>query len=235
MVDSPLASSQNTTTSSLPSPVAQWVSAEEHRSIMEKLCTTVKQPAGKLPREQSLYLEQQLTDLMGFEVASELDGYQLPHTLGAMSALPHLKRHQQDDLAQHLLYQEAGLSDHRSSFGWFTEMGQLTAEAVAREQYYVSLQIDLLSEWGINAQALKAWYKYRKVVVINPFQERAMVAVVGDFGPGDWIQHQFGGSPEIIRQLEVWDVLSQGRVFVFFVNDPEEKVPLGLIDIRLKL
>ncbi len=216
-------------------PVVQWVSTEEHRSIMEKLCTTVKQAAGNLPREQSLYLEQQLTDLLGFEVASELDGYHLPYTLGVLSALPHLKRHPQDQIAQHDVFQEAGLSEKRSSFGWFTDMGQLTPAAVEKEKYYVSLPIELLPEWRTNSQALKSWYKYRKVVIINPMNERAVVASVGDVGPGDWMQHQFGASPEVIRQLEVWDLKSQGRVFVFFVNDPEEKVPLGFLDIHLKI
>ncbi len=218
-----------------PNQVKQWISVEEHRSIMEKLCTTVKLPAGNLPREQSLYLEQQLTDLLGFEVSSELDGYHLPHTLGALEALPHLKRHPQDTLKDHAAAQEAGISEKRSSFGWFTEMGQLTPAAIEREKYFVSLQIDLLPEWSTNSQALKTWYKYRKVVVINPFHEKAIVASVGDLGPSDWIQHQFGGSPEIIRQLAVWDTKSQGRVFVFLVNDPENKVGLGLLDLHLKI
>lgn len=235
MVDPTLPTGQTLPSQVTPNQVAEWVSIDEHRSVMEKMVSTLKLPAGNLPREQSLYLEQQITDLLGFEVTSELDGHQLPSTFGMMSALPHLKRHPQDQLEEHEQFQEAGLEERRSSLGWFTEMGQLTDTAVNREKYFVSLQIDLSPEWQLQSKQLKEWYKYRKVVVINPMVQKAAVACVGDFGPGNWIQHQFGGSPEIIRQLSVWDLASQGKVFIFLVNDVDNTLPLGVMDMSMKL
>ncbi len=235
MVDPTLPTGRNLPSQVTPNQVAQWVSIDEHRSVIEKMIATLKLPAGNLPREQSLYLEQQITDLVGFEVTSEIDGYTLPATFGLMAALPHLKRHPQDDVKAHEWFQEAGMANNRSAFGWFTEMGQLTEVAVNREKYFVSLQVDLIPEWQLQSKQLKEWYKYRKVVVINPVVQKAAVACVGDFGPGNWIQHQFGGSPEIIRQLSVWDLASQGKVFVFMVNDPENKLPYGVIDMSVKL
>jgi len=235
MVDPTLPTGQQLPSQVTPNQVAQWVTVDEHRSVIEKMIATLKLPAGNLPREQSLYLEQQLTDLLGFEVASEQDGHVLPATFGLMAALPHLKRHPQDELKSHDMAQEAGLADRRSDFGWFTEMGQLTETAVNREKYFVTLQVNLTPEWQLQSKQLKEWYKYRKVVVINPLVQKAIVACVGDFGPGNWIQHQFGGSPEIIRQLNVWDIATQGKVFVFFVNDPENKLPYGIVDMSVKV
>ncbi len=214
---------------------ATWISAEEHRAVIEKMMTTLKQPVGSIAREDSLYLEQQLTDLFGVEVASELDQYRLPHTYGMMAALPHLKRHPEDQLHVHQQFLEAGLAACRSSFGWFTELGQLTPLAVDREKYFVTLQIDLQPAWIKSAKELSEWYKYRKVMVINPVHELAIVGAVGDFGPGNWLQHQFGGSPELVSHLKVWDLESQGKVIVYFINDPENAVPLGPIEMKMKL
>jgi len=237
MDQSSFANNQTIQASSTPiaAQAASWVSAEEHKSVLEKMINTLKQPVGSLPREQSLYLEQQISDLLGFEVASELDQIHLPHTFGILAALPHLRRHPQDQITDHPTMQEAGLAPHRSSFGWFTEMGQLTQLAIEREKYFVSIQVDLLPEWRTSAQKLTEWYKYRKVVVINPVHELAVVACVGDFGPGNWIQHQFGASPEIVRHLGAWDLESQGKMFVFLVNDPTNKIALGPVKMGINL
>ncbi|MBW7944726.1 hypothetical protein H3C70_05015, partial [Patescibacteria group bacterium] len=41
---------------------------EEHAAVMEKMVEMTQQPAGHLPKQDEMYLEQQLTDLFGFEV-----------------------------------------------------------------------------------------------------------------------------------------------------------------------
>lgn len=205
------------------------VSPEERESILRKVSGYVHGAAGSLPHDQSLYLEQQLSDLFGFEVTSSLDEISLPYTVGTMAALSHLKRHPADMLADHSAVLEAGLDVRRGSFGWFTELGQLTANTALREQYYVSLPLEFLPEWQTRARQLKEWFAFRKVLVVNPVTQLAAVAVVGDIGPSNWMQYQFGGSPEIIRELGVWQPESQGKVMMMFVHDPEDQVPLGIV------
>jgi hypothetical protein len=212
-------------------PLYSLLTQEEHQAVIDKMKTMVQLPAGHMPREEELYLEQQLTDLFGFEVAAELEETRLPHTIGVMAALPHTKRHPADELHHHDTYREAGLNQRRSSFGWFTEMGQLTPQAVQREKYHIAAQFDMLPSWQKQSAELKEWLKYRKLVVINPHAHKAVVVVVGDIGPADWLQEQFGGSPEVIREGEIWSLSSQGKVLVFFVNDPEGHVPLGVIHL----
>lgn len=212
-------------------PWLSLVSEEEYREIMNKMIGYVHLPAGHLPKADELYLEQQLTDLLGFEVTAELENHRLNHSMGIMGAEQHLKRSPTDELSQHDQYQEAGIAENRGAFGWFTEAGSLTPEAIAREKYYFAVQTMYLPNWNTNHDDLKPWYKFRKMVMVNPAEEIAIVGVVGDAGPSLWVQKQFGGSPEVIREGKVWSPKSQGHVLLYFVDDPENKIPLGPIDL----
>jgi hypothetical protein len=107
----------------------------------------------------------------------------------------------------------------------------LTPEAIIREKYYFTVQTMYLPTWNTDHDSLKPWYKFRKMVMVNPAEEIAVVGVVGDAGPAMWVQKQFGGSPEVIREGKVWSPKSQGHVLLYFVDDPENKIPLGPIDL----
>jgi len=211
-----------------------WLSTitlEEHQAIVEKMKALVKQPPGHLEKQDELYLEQQLSDMLGFQITAELDGKRLNHSIGIMGSEQHLNRFPTDTLDQHDAYQEAGIAPNRGAYGWFTELGQLTPEAVQREKYYFAVQTMYLPNWNTEHGKLKEWYKFRKMVVINPEEEIAIVGVIGDAGPAQWVQKQFGGSPEIIRDGKIWSKNARGRVMLFFVDDPENKVPLGPMSI----
>lgn len=205
---------------------------EEHQAVMDKMQQMVAQPAGHLRKEEELYLEQQLTDLFGFEVTAELEGTRLAHTTGIMAAGPHLRRHPTDTLATHQRLRGAGIRLARGGFGWFTEMGQLTERGVLQEQYYLAVPASLLPAWQSSPSLLKSWLRFRKMVVINPAEQRAVICAVADLGPADWLQYQFAGSPETIQDGKVWSPTSRGRVLVFFVNDPQDQIQLGPLDLR---
>lgn len=204
---------------------------EEHATVFGKLSVLTQAHGGNADPQEELYLEQQLSDMFGFEVQRELEGFRLPQLAGVMVALPHLKRHPSDTLTDHAL-PEAQLAARRSVFGWFTEGGQLSPTGASREQYRFSVHADHLPEWSQDHDRAKAWWRYRKMIMINPYAIRAVVGVVGDIGPANWVQEQFGGSPEVIRAGEVWTPLCQGRVAMLFIHDPENQVPLGPIDLR---
>lgn len=208
------------------------VSEEEHQAIIQKMESIVIMPPGHMDKETELYLEQQLTDMLGFEVTAELDGHRLNHSVGIMGGEQHLRRFPTDTLAQHDQYQEAGIAPNRGAFGWFTEDAQLTERSIKREEYYLAVQTLYLPDWNSNYKELKPWYKFRKMIVINPAEKLAVVAVVGDAGPAKWVQKQSGGSPEVIREGKIWSKKSRGRVILFFVDDPEDKVPLGPISLE---
>ncbi len=209
------------------------ITRQEFQEIMQKTLEFTHMPPGHLPEQDELYLEQQLTDVLGFEVTAELEGRRLNHSIGVMGGEQHLPRHPTDTLNDHDAYLEAGITSRRGAFGWFTENGQLTPQAVLREKYYFAVQTLYLPDWNQHYQDLKQWYKFRKMIMINPAEQKAVVGVVGDAGPALWVKKQFGGSPEVIREGRVWSPKTKGRVLLFFVDDPHNQVPLGLIDLDL--
>lgn len=208
------------------------VTQEEHEAIMKKLQSIVQMPPGYMEQETELYLEQQLSDMLGFEVGAELEGQRLNHTFGIMGGEQHLYRYPGDALSQHDAYQEAGIASNRGAFGWFTQKGELTDESIQREKYYFAVQTLYLPHWSSEYPTLKSWYKFRKMIVINPAEKIAVVGVVGDAGPASWVQKQFGGSPEVIREGKIWSHKSRGRVLLLFIDDPDDEVPLGSINLE---
>lgn len=207
------------------------ITQEEHDEIVAKMVGFVNRAPGHLEREEELYLEQQLSDMLGFTVTAELEGNRLNHSIGIMGSEQHLMRFPGDDLSQHDAYREAGIAPNRGAFGWFTQNGQLTEEAIMREKYYFAVQTLYLPNWNETYKTLKDWYKFRKMIVFNPSEGVAVVAVVGDAGPAQWVKKQFGGSPEVIREGKIWSPKAHGRVLLWFVDDPENRVPLGPISL----
>ncbi|MPM88851.1 hypothetical protein SDC9_135955 [bioreactor metagenome] len=204
---------------------------DEHQTVLNKLVSYVNLPAGNLDTDSELYLEEQLSEMLGFPVRAELAGHRLNQSIGIMGSEQHLLRYPGDTLAEHDAYQEAGIAPNRGAFSWFTENGQLTEEAVQREKYYFAVQLMYLPDWSEQASVLKPWYKYRKMVVINPSEQVAVVGVVADAGPALWVQKQFGGSPEVVREGKIWSPKTRGKVMLLFVDDPDDSIPLGPISL----
>lgn len=207
------------------------VTADEYESVIKKLQEFVARPPGHLKQEEELYLEQQLTDLLGFDVTAELDGNRLNHSYGLMGGEQHLPRFPGDTIDQHDAFQAAGITTNRGAFGWFTQNGLLTDKAIQQEKYYFAVQTLYLPNWNTEYKTLKPWYAFRKMIVINPYDRIAVVGVVGDAGPAQWVNKQFGGSPEVMREGKIWSKEARGRVLLYFVDDPEDKIPLGVIQL----
>jgi hypothetical protein len=71
--------------------------------------------------------------------------------------------------------------------------------------------------------------------MINPARQLAVVGVMADIGPYNLIRAQFGGSPEVTRFGQVWHPENKGRVVMFFVEDKDNQVPLGIIRLQDKV
>jgi hypothetical protein len=98
----------------------------------------------------------------------------------------------------------------------------------------VAVQTLYLSDWETRLPYLRDWYKFRKVLVVNPKNGKAVVADIADSGPAIWTGKQFGGSPEVMDYLESKDGRQRGPVVLFFVDDPGDKVPLGPLEYNLE-
>lgn len=218
-----------TDSTALRDEASQLVTQEEFESILQKMQGYMSLPVGNLAKEDELYLEQQLSELFGFEVMAELEQFRLPQTLGVVAAKSHLRRHPADSLADHDQVREAGLSSKRSAFGWFSDLGSLTTDMQWREQYWISLPVELLISTSQNSspQNVREWLKWRKVCVLNPISRRAVVAVIGDTDAQTSLTEQYGGSPEVMRYTQAWTTENAGKLMIFLVNDPQNQVALG--------
>lgn len=70
------------------------------------------------------------------------------------------------------------------------------------------------------------------MLVVNPNNGKAIVADIADAGPAEWTEKHLGGSPEVMHYLERFDGKQKGSVLYFFIDDPDDKVKLGPIEMK---
>jgi hypothetical protein len=101
---------------------------------------------------------------------------------------------------------------------------------VDQEKYYVAVQLHELPTWNKDWPTLKPWYRYRKVLVFNPVNQKGVVAVIGDSGPAKFTGKTFGGSPEVMDYLQMKDGGQKGKAIILFIDDSQNKIALGPVD-----
>lgn len=202
------------------------ISREEIEDIIEKLTILIAMPPGQLDSESELYLEQQLGEVLGLEVSSEIAGHRLLYNTGKVKALPHSKLHPTDTIASHV-FPYAQLSEKRSSYGWFLEQGKVSEESEKVEKFFCALPLYFFADWQTDPKLAKKWYKHRKIIFINPMENLAVICAVSSIGPNAPSRYQFGASPETIVAGKFWSPRSSGRALVLFVDDPNDTVQLG--------
>lgn len=175
-----------------------------------------------LERNQEKTLEQVIKKATGISTRATLEGEHLNTTYGYIGLEQHLARYPGDYVAN--------MAPGRGAWGYFaSSKSELTKEDIEREKWYVVVQTLYLPDWEKRLPYLRDWYKYRKVMVVNTINGNAVIGNIGDAGPAAWTGKQFGGSPEIMESLG-GAKYTKGAVLVFFVDDPENKVPLGPVD-----
>ncbi len=170
-------------------------------------------------------------------VKSELAGYRLNCVVGIMGAEQHLKLYPQDNLAVHFtnqqdkaLFGHAGIAYHKGAFGYFANSkAEVNEDLILKEKYYIAVQTFLIPGWETHWPSSKDWFKFRKMLVFNPTNGKAVIAVIGDAGPAQWTGKHFGGSPEVIHELGLSQGPRKGEVIVLFVDESNREVNLGPI------
>lgn len=174
-------------------------------------------------------------ELFGLHTSATLEGNHLNTSYGLIGAEQHLPRFPGDTVSQHDALQAAGITPGRGAWGYFaSSKSELTPDLVLKEKYYVAVQTLYLPDWSTRLAYLRDWYKHRKVVVLNPRNGHAVVAVIADSGPAAWTGKHFGGSPEVMDYLRSKDGRQKGPVVLFFVDDPDNRVPLGPLEYNLE-
>lgn len=184
-----------------------------------------------LDSEKEARLSEVFNKYLGIDAKPSLDGNHLPTTYGYTGEEQHLARYPGDTIAEHDELQYIGMASNPGAWKYFTPGREsITPEEVLMEKYYVAIQTFNLPDWNTKQPYLKDWYKFRKVLVVNPKNGKAAVAVVGDAGPANWTGKQFGLSPELMHHMGLDIGMKKGEIIMFFVDEKDNKVPLGPID-----
>ncbi len=174
----------------------------------------------------------------GMPIKAELGSIRLNRTYGYIGQEQHLARYPGETMDSHFSSsQEAnqfasyGMAPGLGGFGYFAGKDGLTKEAIEREKYYIAVQTFLAPGWRDNVKEYVDFFAFRKMLVVNPQNGKAVVADIGDAGPADWTGKSLGGSPEVMQYLERVDGAGKGPVLYFFIDDPGDQVPLGPISV----
>jgi hypothetical protein len=192
-------------------------------------------PSGVHPlsADEEAALSKLIDVFWGIHAYGELEGEHLNTTYGYMGAEQHLPRFPGDSVDQHDEYQQSGITPGKGAWGYFANSRDaLTEDLIQKEKYYVAVQTLYLPDWQERHPYLREWYKYRKVVVINPANGKTIIADIADAGPGKFTGKHFGASPEVMAYLEMKDGAQKGPALLFFVDDKDNAIPLGPVTKR---
>lgn len=215
-----LAPGQSTPTmAALPPPGISQVSPYDiHNRLVEKLQSLLPQSVQPLTSDQESQISALLHDLYGLHATAQLEGNHLNTSYGLIGAEQHLMRFPGDNVPN--------MAPGKGAWGY--------VEDFEKEKYYVAVQTLYLPDWTARLAYLRDWYKFRKVVVVNPANGKIIIADIADSGPASWTGKHFGGSPEVMAYLNMKDGAQKGPVILFFVDDPADQIPLGPLEYNLE-
>lgn len=210
--------------------------------FLEGLKEILPQKPRPLTREEEKKLERLFEEVIGISARAALEGEHLNTTYGYIGAEQHLRRYPGDMLSNHAPESDdyggdnpdeilkEGIAPGLGAWGYFASSEEaLTEDLEETERWYAVVQTLYLPDWGKRQPYLRDWYKYRKVLIVNTKNGNAVVAAIADSGPAAWTGKHFGGSPEVMDYLG-GSRYKKGAVLLFFVDDPENKIPLGPVD-----
>lgn len=181
-----------------------------------------------------------LSDNLGVKVTAEVDDIRLNRNFGIIGGEQHLYRYPGDNLYAHFdsttdwaMFANAGIAPNLGAWGYFTSSKQdFSRVDKLREKYYLAIQTFLVPGYAENVTVYRDFFKFRKMLVVNPQTGQAVVAVIGDAGPSVWTGKDLGGSPEVMHELGLANGPRKGEILYFFLDDPRDEVPLGPIKAK---
>lgn len=200
------------------------------RYLIDSLNNILPETPRPLNRSEEKYIESVFSNVFSISAKATLEGEHLNTTYGNIGAEQHLKRYPGDILENHGPFYKEGIAPGLGAWGYFAKSkSELTPDLVETERWYAVAQTLYLKDWSQRQPYLRDWYKYRKVLIVNTKNGKAVVAAIADSGPAAWTGKHFGGSPEVMEYLG-GSRYKKGPTIMFFVDDPENKVKLGPVE-----
>jgi hypothetical protein len=218
------------------------ISAEEdkNRLLVAELLDKVPEDNSNLDATQEQAVSQLLSKRFGLTVLAEQKGIRLNRTYGLIGGEQHLYRYPGDNLFAHAkdtrdwaMFGGSGIAPGLGAWGYFApSKDEFTPKDEERERWYVVAQTFLSPGFEENPKKYTDFYKYKKILVVNPKTGQAIVGDMGDAGPGQSTGKSFGGSPEVMHAIGLASGPRKGEVIFMFIDDPNDQVPLGPIKVK---
>lgn len=210
---------------------------EKNVFLISDLYNILPKDVAPLSFDQEQKAQHVLSRHFDMKIKASLDGKRLNRSYGLIGQEQHLARHPQDTIDTHFDTQEEakkfysyGMAPGLGAWGYFAPSASLmTQKDKDREKYYIAVQTFLSEDFNKRFAEYRDFFKYRKMLVVNPQNGKAIVAVIADAGPATWTGKHLGGSPEVMNYLEREDGAKKGPVLYFFIDDPQDQIPLGPI------
>lgn len=204
----------------------------QQESVIDSIRSILPEKVGPLTRSQEKAMEQVFSEQIGVNTKATLEGEHLNTTYGYIGAEQHLARYPGDNMNIHpkVPQLDEGMAPGLGAWGYFApSKSALTPGMESNEEWYAVVQTLYLPDWNTRQPYLRDWYKYRKVLIVNTLNGNAVVADIADSGPAMWTGKSFGGSPEVMNYLG-GSRYKKGPVVIFFVDDPNNIIPLGPVE-----
>lgn len=207
--------------------------------LIADLATSLPSEVRPLTNEEESKIGEILTRSFGLRASAELENKRLNRSYGLIGAEQHLARYPGDTMSTHFdgnsddssKYYSSGMAPGLGAWGYFaTSFASMTQEDSLREKYYIAVQTFLVPDYNERVGEYRDFFRFRKMLVVNPQNGKAVVAVIGDSGPAPWTGKHLGGSPEVMKHLERVDGAARGPVLYFFIDDSDNNVPLGPVE-----
>lgn len=236
-----LASPGASLSSSFPQLVKEepFKDLDKTSSFLLELNRYIPEEVRPLSAKEEEKIGEVLSNGFGMKVRAELDGKRLNRSYGYIGQEQHLARFPGDTTDSQMensedarLYSSYGMAPGLGAWGYFApSFSQMKAIDSKREKYYIAVQTFLSPGYMEHVKEMNDFFKYRKMLVVNPQNGKAIVAAIGDAGPSEWTGKSLGGSPEVMHYLERVDGAAKGAVLYFFIDDPNDKIALGPVGI----
>ena len=238
-----------------PQEPAQEIEVDRTNELVGELKTVAGDNVRELSIEEEAKVGEILSRYFKAQISAEIDGKRLNRSYGVIGAEQHLVRFPSDSMASHLEVQvennkqsfsvnkqsfsvnkmiySSGMAPGRGAWGYFAKSkAEFTLEDLEREKWYIAVQTFAAPNYNQKLSEYRDFFKYRKMLVVNVKTGQAIVCDIADAGPAQWTGKHLGGSPEVMYYLGFGEGSRKGGVLYFFVDDIDNKIPLGPVVAR---
>lgn len=240
MLATPIATLNPTPSPSFQKAEAEQPKVSDNAFLVSDLYPYIPSDVRALDPSEEKVIAEILTKHFGFPVVPELNGLRLNRSYGYIGKEQHLARYPGDTMETHFTspdeaqsHGKEGMAPGLGAYRYFApSRDEMTQKEIDREKYYIAVQTFLSPDYNLRTAEYRDFFKFRKMLIVNPQSGKAMVVVIGDAGPAQWTGKHLGGSPEVMHYLERVDGRAKGPVLYYFLDDPDDKIPLGPILIK---